>query len=138
MAIAERTAEAFADLPPIVVVEEQFDEISEVSELLIEAIPEVCRFLERELERARLVPSFRVPLDVVTVGFDCRIYFRRHGSRRTSRIGVSRECRVERRGRFTCFSRGCCASWNEDRKHNFLERSIWRSAFVEGNRCAAE
>ncbi|PKP72006.1 MAG: nucleoside-diphosphate kinase [Alphaproteobacteria bacterium HGW-Alphaproteobacteria-5] len=75
MAIIKRTTEAFADLPPIVVAEEQFDEICEVSELLIDAIPEVGRFLERELERARLVPLFRVPLDVVTVGSTAEFIF---------------------------------------------------------------
>ncbi|MBO6669278.1 nucleoside diphosphate kinase regulator [Parvibaculum sp.] len=68
MAMNAEAAATAQDLPPIVVAEEQFDELSSVAERLVDAIPEVGLFLERELDRAKLMPLARMPHDVVTIG----------------------------------------------------------------------
>lgn len=55
------------DLPPIVVAEEQFDALSDIAEGLTGVLPHVAGFLDRELNRARLLPLAHVPSDVVKV-----------------------------------------------------------------------
>jgi regulator of nucleoside diphosphate kinase len=69
MRIVNKTADKAArpGLPPIIVAEEQFDDLSAVAERLADVLPEVAVFLERELARAKLVPMARVPDDVVTM-----------------------------------------------------------------------
>lgn len=75
MAMIEQTVETAAKLPPIIVAEEQFEELSSVAERLQQAIPEVGLFLERELDRAKLMPLARVPHDVVTIGSTVEFIF---------------------------------------------------------------
>lgn len=66
---------ASAKLPPIIVAEEQFDDLSEVSERLADVLPEVSSFLERELARAKLMPLARIPREVVTLGATVEFIF---------------------------------------------------------------
>lgn len=66
---------ATAKLPPIIVAEEQFDDLSDVSERLADVLPEVSSFLERELARAKLMPLARIPREVVTLGATVEFVF---------------------------------------------------------------
>ena len=75
MSAAEQAVIAATSLPPIIVAEEQFEELSSVAERLAHAIPEVGLFLERELDRAKLMPLARLPHDVVTVGSTVEFVF---------------------------------------------------------------
>jgi len=75
MAAIEQAAIAATSLPPIIVAEEQFEELSTVAEQLAHAIPEVGHFLERELDRAKLMSLARMPGDIVTVGSTVELIF---------------------------------------------------------------
>ena len=75
MVAMDEAAMAASSLPPIVVAEEQFEELSTIAEQLAHAIPEVGHFLERELDRAKLMPLARMPRDIVTVGATVEFVF---------------------------------------------------------------
>ena len=75
MELIGKTQEKQQDLPPIIVAEEQFDDLSGISERLADVLPEVSSFLERELSRARLMPLARIPREVVTVGATVEFVF---------------------------------------------------------------
>ncbi|WP_421861769.1 nucleoside diphosphate kinase regulator [Parvibaculum sp.] len=75
MAAIEQAAIAATSLPPIIVADEQFEELSTVAEQLAHAIPEVGHFLERELDRAKLMSLARMPGDIVTVGSTVEFIF---------------------------------------------------------------
>jgi regulator of nucleoside diphosphate kinase len=75
MAAIEQAAVTATTLPPIIVAEEQFEGLSTVAERLAHAIPEVGHFLERELDRAKLMSLARMPGDVVTVGATVEFIF---------------------------------------------------------------
>ena len=67
METMKQAATAASNLPPIIVAEEQFEELSDIAVRLAGVLPEVSEFLEQELGRAKLVPLARVPGNVVTV-----------------------------------------------------------------------
>lgn len=75
MELISKTKEAQQNLPPIIVAEEQFDDLSDMSERLADVLPEVSTFLERELARAKLLPLARIPREVVTVGATVEFVF---------------------------------------------------------------
>lgn len=75
MELISKTKEAQQNLPPIIVAEEQFDDLSDMSERLADVLPEVSSFLERELSRAKLMPLARIPREVVTVGATVEFVF---------------------------------------------------------------
>lgn len=62
-------------MPPIIVAEEQFDDLSDIAERLTHVLPEVSGFLDQELARAKLLPMNHVPEDVVTVGSTVEFIF---------------------------------------------------------------
>lgn len=61
-------------LPLIIVSENDYDALSELSERTARQLPDVSDFLATELERARVLPADQVPADVVTMG--SRVAFR--------------------------------------------------------------
>ena len=75
METAKEMTTARSSLPPIIVAEEQFDELSVIAERLSRVLPEVSRFLEQELSRAKLVPMARVPGNVVMVNSTVEFIF---------------------------------------------------------------
>lgn len=55
-------------LPPIMVGEQDYRRLSELSDRTIHQLPKVSGFLAAELDRARIVPDDQLPGDVVTMG----------------------------------------------------------------------
>lgn len=53
--------------PPIAIAEEDLEPLSDVAESLLDVLPDVGRFLEDELTRARLVPRGAMPRNIVTM-----------------------------------------------------------------------
>lgn len=53
--------------PAILIAEEDLEALSDVAENLLDVLPDVGRFLDDELTRARVVPRRSVPRDVVTM-----------------------------------------------------------------------
>jgi len=53
--------------PAILIAEEDLEALSDVAENLLEVLPDVGRFLDDELTRARVVPRRSVPRNVVTM-----------------------------------------------------------------------
>lgn len=53
--------------PAILIAEEDLEALSDVAENLLDVLPDVGRFLDDELTRARVVPRRSVPRNVVTM-----------------------------------------------------------------------
>jgi regulator of nucleoside diphosphate kinase len=53
--------------PGIVIAEEDLEALSDVAESLLDVLPDVGRFLDDELARARVMPLRAMPPDVVTM-----------------------------------------------------------------------
>ncbi|MEQ9153453.1 MAG: GreA/GreB family elongation factor [Parvibaculaceae bacterium] len=75
METAKQAAATASSLPPLIVAEEQFDDLSGIAERLSRVLPEVSGFLERELARAKLMPMAQVPGDVVTMNATVEFIF---------------------------------------------------------------
>lgn len=63
-----------ANLPPIVVTENDYEKLTRFVDRQTPAMPRVTQFLAQELDRAELIPSRQVPRDVVTM--NSRLLFR--------------------------------------------------------------
>ncbi|MGB3808491.1 MAG: nucleoside diphosphate kinase regulator [Parvibaculum sp.] len=59
--------------PPIVIAEEDLEPLSDIADSLLDALPEIARFLDEELTRARLMPLRRISTDVVTMNSTAEI-----------------------------------------------------------------
>lgn len=63
-----------ASLPPIIITEQDYENLLRYADRRSMDMPRVTRFLEQELGRAELIPSRKVPRDVVTM--NSRLLFR--------------------------------------------------------------
>lgn len=73
-------------LPGILVVEEEFETLSDFSSALMGALPDVGQFLEEELNRAQLVPRNSFPVDVVAMNSTVEFQWKMDQRRETLRL----------------------------------------------------
>lgn len=70
--------------PKIVLTEEDYARLSRLADAAADRMPEVADYLATELDRAKIVPSSRVPSKLVTMG--ATLTFRDEQTGRTERV----------------------------------------------------
>lgn len=89
------TTRAAASRPPIHMIEEEADKLSDLALTIATRLPQVSDLLIRETSRARLHKRSAIPSDVITMGASVEFVDEGSGARRTVQLVYPPEADIE-------------------------------------------
>ncbi len=89
------TTSQVAKRPPITLIEEEADALTELAINLRDRNPNVSRLLLEEIDRADVVTASAIPADVVTMGCTVEFVDQKNGDRREVRLVYPKDADIE-------------------------------------------